>query len=159
MRVLLMHSSYLSGSSSGENRVVEDEARLLRDGGHEIELLAPRYNSERRTIVAALRAIWCRPIYAEVRERYGHIFKVGVVHAHNLFPCLSPAILRVPLPTVLTLHNFRLACLPATFLRDSRICEDCLGHPPWRGVVHGCYRESRSASSVIAASLTLHRAI
>ena len=31
MRVLLLHSQYLSGSASGENRVVEDELSLLRD--------------------------------------------------------------------------------------------------------------------------------
>lgn len=71
----------------------------------------------------------------------------------------SPAVLRTDLPTVMTLHNFRLACLPATFLRAGRICEDCLRHVPWRGVAHGCYRDSRPASSALATSLTLHRAI
>ena len=31
---------------------------------------------------------------------------------------------------VVTLHNYRLFCLPSTFLRDGRICEDCLGGFP-----------------------------
>ena len=80
-----------------------------------------------------------------------------IVHVHNLFPNLSPTVLRTSWPSVMTLHNFRLACLSANFLRNERICEDCLGRTPWRGVVHGCYRGSRAQSAVIATSLSLHR--
>jgi glycosyltransferase involved in cell wall biosynthesis len=82
-----------------------------------------------------------------------------VVHVHNLFPNLSPSVLRTGAPTLMTLHNFRLACLPATFLREGAICEDCLGRVPWPGVVHGCYRGSRAQSAIIATSLSVHRAI
>jgi hypothetical protein len=41
MRILILHSRYLSGSTSGENRVVEDEARLLREAGHDVLVWAP----------------------------------------------------------------------------------------------------------------------
>ena len=60
-------------------------------------------------------------------------------------------------PVVVTLHNYRLLCLPATFLRDGRACEDCLGKLPWRGVAHRCYRDSAAGSAALAASLGLHR--
>jgi glycosyltransferase involved in cell wall biosynthesis len=60
---------------------------------------------------------------------------------------------------VLTLHNFRLMCLPATFLRNGRICEDCLGRKPWPGVIHGCYRGSPLASVPYFASISLHQAL
>jgi hypothetical protein len=43
---------------------------------------------------------------------------------------------------VMTLHNYRFLCLPAMFIRDGRICEDCLGRTPWPGVLHACYRGS-----------------
>jgi glycosyltransferase involved in cell wall biosynthesis len=86
-----------------------------------------------------------------------------VVHGHNLFPMLSPAIVRAVrragVPFVLTLHNYRQMCLPATFLRDGRPCEVCLGHVPWRGVAYRCYRDSLPASAALASSLTLHRAL
>jgi glycosyltransferase involved in cell wall biosynthesis len=59
----------------------------------------------------------------------------------------------------MTLHNFRLACLAATMLRDGLPCQSCLGRPPWRGVAHGCYRDSRAASAVLAGSLRTHRAL
>jgi glycosyltransferase involved in cell wall biosynthesis len=81
------------------------------------------------------------------------------VHVHNLFPLLSPAVLRADVaPTVVTLHNYRLLCLPAVFLRDGQACEDCLGKLPWRGVVHRCYRGSAAGSAALATSLGVHRA-
>jgi glycosyltransferase involved in cell wall biosynthesis len=89
-------------------------------------------------------------------------FRPDVVHCHNLFPLLSPAVLRQAsseAPVVVTLHNYRLLCLPATFVRDGRSCEDCLGRVPWRGVLHGCYRGSRAASAPLGLSLALHRAV
>ena len=40
-RVLVLHSSYLSGAVSGENRVVQDEVRLLRERGHDVVAWTP----------------------------------------------------------------------------------------------------------------------
>ena len=88
---------------------------------------------------------------------------MDVVHVHNLFPLLSPAVLRAASDAgarvVVTLHNYRLLCLPATLLRDEAICESCVGHTPWRGVVHRCYRGSVSGSAALASSLALHRGL
>ena len=41
MRILILHSTYRSGPASGENRVVEDEARLLSDAGHQVDMFTP----------------------------------------------------------------------------------------------------------------------
>jgi glycosyltransferase involved in cell wall biosynthesis len=60
---------------------------------------------------------------------------------------------------VQTLHNYRLLCLQAMFLRNGQVCEDCLGRFPWRGVLHRCYRGSTPQSAVLAAMIGLHRAI
>lgn len=157
MRVHILHSRYLSGPSSGENRVVEDEDRLLRQAGHTVSSWTPSFDEETGSFAAAGRVIWSRTARRTVSHT-AHAEAVDVVHVHNVFPNLSPTVLRAGVPTLMTLHNFRLACLSATFRRDGRICEDCLGRLPWRGVVHGCYRGSRSQSAVLAASLGLHRA-
>jgi glycosyltransferase involved in cell wall biosynthesis len=61
------------------------------------------------------------------------------------------------IPIVQTMHNFRVACLDATFLRDGQVCEDCLGKTPWRGVVRRCYRGSAAQSAVMATMLMVHR--
>jgi glycosyltransferase involved in cell wall biosynthesis len=159
MRILVLHSRYASGASSGENRVVEDEVELLRGAGHDVHLWAPMPddNTPGSRFGLALSAVWSRAAVAQVR-RLAAEFRPDVVHVHNLFPMLSPAVLRsTRAPVVVTLHNYRLLCLPAVFLRDGRACEDCLGKFPWRGVVHRCYRESAAGSAALAASLGVHR--
>jgi glycosyltransferase involved in cell wall biosynthesis len=159
MRVLVLHSRYASGASSGENRVVEDEVELLRGAGHQVELWAPMPDDATMgsRVGLAVTAVWSRTAVAEVRRRAAE-FRPDVIHVHNLFPMLSPAVLRATgAPVVVTLHNYRLLCLPAVFLRDGRACEDCLGKVPWRGVVHRCYRGSAAGSAALAASLGVHR--
>jgi glycosyltransferase involved in cell wall biosynthesis len=162
MRILVLHSRYASGSISGENRVVEDEVRLLREAGHDVLAWLPSADSlrGRRLAGAAGSAVWSRRAVTAVRRLSG-AFTPDIIHCHNLFPLLSPAVIRAmaDTPVVMTLHNYRLLCLPATFLRDGLPCEHCLGHFPWGGVRHRCYRNSAAASGALAASLGLHRAI
>jgi glycosyltransferase involved in cell wall biosynthesis len=90
-------------------------------------------------------------------------FKPDLIHVHNTFPLISPSLYwaaaKHGVPVVQTLHNFRLFCLGALFLRENRVCEDCMGRAPWRGIVHGCYRESISQSAVLAGMLSLHRGL
>lgn len=86
-----------------------------------------------------------------------------LVHVHNFFPTASPSIYSAArsqgAAVVQTLHNYRLLCPNALFFRDGHVCEDCLGKfVPWPGVRHGCYRDSRAATAVTAAMLTVHRA-
>jgi glycosyltransferase involved in cell wall biosynthesis len=163
VKVLILHSWYRSGAASGENRVVEDEARLLSEAGHQVDVFAPRLGqpSGLRLLSAGLGMIWSRDAIAEVRRRIDR-GNPDIVHCHNLFPALSPAVLRAiewKIPVVATLHNYRLLCLPGTFLRDGRICEDCAGRLPWPGVLHRCYQGSFPASVALASSLMLHGAV
>jgi glycosyltransferase involved in cell wall biosynthesis len=60
-------------------------------------------------------------------------------------------------PVVQTLHNFRLFCAQAMFMRDGKVCEDCLGKLAWRGVLHGCYRGSKIQSAAVVSMQGLHR--
>jgi glycosyltransferase involved in cell wall biosynthesis len=161
LRILILHSRYLSGDASGENRVVEDECRLLQEGGHDVRLWQPSPTEVHGVglLRTSARAIWSRSAAQQVVDLVRE-HRSDVVHIHNLTPALSPAVIRgvaaEGIPVVVTLHNYRYMCLPATFLRDDRICEDCLGHIPWRGVYHRCYRGSALASGVMATAFTLH---
>jgi glycosyltransferase involved in cell wall biosynthesis len=164
VRVLILHSRYLSGAASGENRVVEDESRLLREGGHDVRVWAPEPDvrgplGEVRT---AASAVWGAAAARRVRAMVRRL-RAEIVHVHNLFPVLSPAVLRsargAGASVVVTLHNYRLLCLPANLLREGLVCEACVGRVPWRGVVHRCYRGSTAGSAVLASSLVLHRAV
>jgi glycosyltransferase involved in cell wall biosynthesis len=86
-----------------------------------------------------------------------------VVHVHNTFPSLSPAVFHAVgyrAARVLVLHNYRLYCAAAMLLRSGRVCTECLDRrsalPSLR---YGCYRGSRIATAPIAASVALHRAL
>ena len=158
MRIAVLHSQYLSGDLSGENRVVADEAALLEAAGHDVVTFTPSARADANPLVLARDAIWSSPSVQRVRRLIDE-FRPDVIHAHSLYPALSPAVLRTRVPTVMTLHNARLLCLPATLLRGGRPCELCIGRVPWRGIAYACYRDSRPASAVLASSLTLHRSV
>lgn len=163
MRILILHSRYASGSISGENRVVQDEARLLEDAGHDVCVWMPSTERLRglSTLAAGAGTVWSSRAVRATRELQ-HTFQPDIVHCHNLFPLVSPGALRTAstsCPVVVTLHNYRLLCLPATFVRGGGRCEACLGRSPWRGVVHRCYRGSAAASAALATSLSVHRTI
>lgn len=161
MNVLLLHNRYRQ--RGGEDEVVGSELSLLRARGHTVELffVDNRTLDARRAWVVGLQAIWAHPGYRAVRSR---VCEAGydVVHVHNFFPLLSPAVLvaaqSVGVPVVLTLHNYRLLCPNAVFFRKGHVCEDCLGKlVPWPGVLHRCYRSSRAATGAVAAMLVVHR--
>jgi glycosyltransferase involved in cell wall biosynthesis len=44
-------------------------------------------------------------------------------------------------------------------MREGRVCEDCVGHVPWRAARHACYRGSTAQSAVVAGMVQLHRAL
>src|SRR5207249_4630006 len=130
VRVLILHSRYLSGPASGENRVVEDESKLLADAGHDVRVWAPEpdISGGLGQVRAGASAVWSsratRTVSSMVRTG-----GVEVVHVHNVFPILSPAVLRAARSAVaaviMNLHNYRMMCLPGSFLRDGRLCEEC----------------------------------
>lgn len=162
MKVVVAHNAYqLKG---GEDAVMEAELALLRSQGHDVALFS-RHNDAIGSMSApslALQTIWSTAAAQEF-ETLLRTFKPDVVHVHNTFPLISPAIYwvadRMGVPVVQTLHNFRLLCPQAMFLRNGKVCEDCLGKLPWRGVLRGCYRESRIQTTVLAGMVTIHQAL
>lgn len=162
MRILIAHNAYQH--RGGEDMVVECEIALLRAHGHEVAEYR-RDNSEiigMSKPVLAANTLWSRRAVHEAGRLIAE-FHPDVIHAHNIFPLISPALYwtaeRAGVPVVQTLHNFRLMCLSAMFLRDGKVCEDCSGRLPWRGVARKCYRASAAQSAVLAGMLVLHRGL
>jgi glycosyltransferase involved in cell wall biosynthesis len=87
-------------------------------------------------------------------------FRPDIVHVHNFFPVLTPAIYDAGsrIPFIQTLHNYRLLCANALLFRENSPCEQCLGKSiPWPAVFHACYRGSRAGSAAVALMSTVHR--
>lgn len=161
-KILVVHNSYQW--RGGEDAVAEAEVALLRKHGHEVGTYT-RNNvaiDTMRRVKVAQQTLWSSRTVDDL-SRCIDTFNPDLIHVHNTFPLVSPSLFWVAakkgLPVVQTLHNFRLLCPQAMFLRNNQVCEDCLGTSPWRGVVRRCYRDSAAQSAVLVSMLTLHRAL
>ncbi len=140
------------------------EKALLEARGHEVELFSVNnsdFSGVLRTASVACGTIYSIKSRASV-EREVARFIPDVVHVHNFFPQLSPAVLYAcrafRVPVVQTLHNFRLLCPNALLYRKGKPCESCVGRSfAWPGVLHACYRDSHVGTAVVAAMLGVHR--
>ncbi len=165
MRVLLIHNSYGSTVPSGENAVFAAERKLLEDAGHEVHVFVAASDtlaqaSLVRKLGVGATVPWSARAYWAIRREITRL-RPAVAHVHNTFPMLSPAVLWAcraeGLATVMTLHNFRIACAPGLFFREGRVCEDCVTSGPLKAVKHACYRGSRAATLPLAASIMFHQ--
>jgi len=166
VKVLVVHNRYRSFTPSGENVVVEADIAALRERGVEV-ISYIRASDEIESWSATKRAsLGLLPIYSpaalhEIR-RLIRRERPDLLHLHNPFPLVSPAVVRVArkerVPVVQSVHNHRLVCVKGTYFRDGKVCRDCLGKPvPWPAVAHGCYQQSRLRSVPMATSLVVHR--
>jgi glycosyltransferase involved in cell wall biosynthesis len=167
MKVLLVHNRYRTSAPSGEDAAVRNEQRMLRTRGVEVFTFDACNDDINDSSLAAKTAIaantiWSRHSRAELRKMLRHV-RPDVVHVHNTFSMLSPSVYGAcraeRVPVVQTLHNFRLFCPGALFLRNGRPCEECLDRSLLQSVKHRCYRGSLAATATIASMLTLHRTI
>lgn len=156
MVILLLHNRYRQ--AGGEERAVAEQAALLREHGHRVEVLE-RSSDElggRRGQVRAAGALLRggvgeRHVGALVRE-----LGAEIVHAHNLHPLFGARALiqarAAGARTVLQLHNFRLVCAIGVAYRDGAVCHRCRGRNTLPGVRLRC-RGGLTESVVYAAAL------
>ena len=161
MRVLLVHNFYQI--AGGEDSVVREELAMLQHHGVEAELFSVS-NDDIEGSFAKLRTAAevvynpraRRILAAKIRQ-----FAPDVVHIHNFFPRLSPSVLDAcrdaGVPSVMTLHNFRILCPSAFLLADARDRERSLTEACWWTVPRKVYRDSYAATLAVAAMVEFHK--
>lgn len=165
MKIAIAHNRYRSDAPSGENLMVDAEMGLLTTAGHTVvpfvrdsdELAAGTGTRVR----AGLGTVYAREA-AIAFNKLCTVERPDVVHIHNVFPLISPYIIRIAkqrgIPVVQTVHNYRLTCVNGLHMRDGGRCDDCVGRRiPTPALVHGCYRGSRAQTVPMAASSVVHR--
>lgn len=163
LRILIVHNAYKI--SGGEDAVVSNELQLLRDAGHEV-FLYKKNNAELdsyslfQKLRLPFRAIYSRKTRREIRALIRE-HQIDLVHVHNTLLVISPSVYdaarSLGVPVVQTIHNYRLLCPNALFLREGQICQDCLSHGLRQSVKHACYRGSRSQTLIVSLMLAYHR--
>jgi len=156
MVILLLHNRYRQ--RGGEERSVAEQAALLREHGHRVEVLERSSaaldgpGGRARAARALLRG-------GEGEQEVGALVRrlgVEVVHAHNLHPLFGFRALQAARAagarTVLQLHNFRLVCAIAIAYRDGAVCHRCSGRNTLPGLRLRC-RGGLTESAVYAAGL------
>ncbi|WOZ39608.1 glycosyltransferase family 4 protein [Paenibacillus polymyxa] len=164
-KVLIIHNYYQQ--SGGEDKVVEQESAMLRSRGIETEHYYVHNDSIQSKGLAnmaklAVEAAWSFPEFKRIKELLLRV-KPDVVHVHNFFPVISPSVYhaceRLGVPVVQTLHNYRLICPAATFMRGNEVCEKCLHGTLLHSIRHGCYRGSQLQTIPVAAMIKFNELI
>lgn len=165
MRVLICHNDYRSRYPSGENHVVTAEVRALRAVGVEVtefrrssDDIASRASTLRDAATGWLRSPGAVGDFYQLQRAV----RPDVVHVHNVFPLISPWVVRVArdagVPVIQTVHNYRHTCVAGTHFRKDHHCSDCLHAAlPYPAVMHACYRGSRVQSAAMAVGQVVHR--
>jgi hypothetical protein len=123
-RILVVHNRYQQ--PGGEDAVVEAEVNLLRRRGHAVETYIRDNDelNEMSRLNALAENLWSRRTWSDV-AKLTRAFRPDVIHVHNTFAMVSSSVYwaaaRAVVPVVQTLHNFRLMCVQAMFLKDGKV--------------------------------------
>ena len=154
MRILQVHNQY--NKFGGEDVVAENECRILNAAGCSVTQVL--FNNKKLHFSNIFKN---SESYRTVEEAI-HSFRPDVLHAHNIFYQATPSVFeaakRNGVPTVLTLHNFRLLCTGSFFLKNGKNCTQCknLTFPYW-GVIHRCFQGSLSKNVALSCSIAAHK--
>jgi glycosyltransferase involved in cell wall biosynthesis len=165
MKIVVAHDHYRSSAPSGEDVVFRNERRLLESHGHTV-IAFERFNDDiddsgfGKRIRLARDGAWSRRTFDDLSRLLRNV-RPDLVHFHNTFPLISPsayaACRESGVPTVQTLHNYRLICAGALLTRNGRPCEDCVGTTLLPALRHRCYRRSYPATAAVVWMLASNR--
>lgn len=120
------------------------QGSLMTKIGHGLEII---YSRKARQSLAAL--------IDQVRP--------DVAHAHNVYHHISPAIFpllkKKGIPTVMTVHDLKLACPSYKMLAPDGVCERCKGGRIYNVLLHRCMKGSIALSGLVMVETAVHRAL
>jgi glycosyltransferase involved in cell wall biosynthesis len=156
LRILLAHSFYrLPG---GEDRYVHQQAELL-SRGHSVELLAKPNEQLSDTIGTAAKMLYSGRRKLEVARALNR-FSPDVVHVHNVYPSLGPAVhlatAEAGIPLVMTVHNYRMRCPNGVMFTEGSPCRRCQRGNYLNALTHHCF-PTKKQSIAYAGVLWPHR--
>ncbi|SEM27794.1 Glycosyltransferase Family 4 [Syntrophus gentianae] len=172
MKILFLNNYfYIRG---GSERVFFGEMDLMRNHGHEIAEFARRHSLDMPSkyshffpqdiVTDKISISWdavrtVKEIFYSVSARDGldkliSQFKPAIAHVHNMYGRLTTSVLDVlsqrRIPTLMTLHDYKVVCPSYRFMFENHICEDCKGARYYMAVKNHCHKNSFAASAMVA---------
>jgi glycosyltransferase involved in cell wall biosynthesis len=155
MRILHAYNQHRGGG--GADNSTRTTIDVQRRHGFDVEVYTRSSEDLPRNLRGRLLAA-SSVAYAptSVRE-FGRMldsFRPDVVHAHEVFPLVSPWILplctRREIPVVMTCVDYRMTCPIVTHLRGGELCTQCTGGREYWAVLRNC-RGNLPESVTVAA--------
>jgi glycosyltransferase involved in cell wall biosynthesis len=181
LRILQIHKFFYP--HAGSETALFHTRKLLFDHGHEVidfSMRHPRnvdspysrhFAPERDYVDPS------RPLSARARDALNSIYSVSarkslrglleqvrpdVVHMHLIYHQLSLSLIdeiaAQGIPSVMTLHDYKIGCPAYTLFRDGKPCELCVGGPVENALRHRCVKGSTAASLLATVEARLARA-
>lgn len=108
----------------------------------------------------AMKVIYSFESRNKMQKLLGNVHP-NIAHAHNVYHHISPSFFSLlqsyQIPTVLTLHDLKLACPAYKMLTHDGVCERCKAGAIWNVMLHKCVKNSRTLSSIIFVESAVHR--
>lgn len=156
LRVLIAHAAYRV--AGGEDRYVEQQLSLL-EPHHEVRLFGARNDELSGGPQTFARMTYARDLTGELEDAI-ESFRPDLVHLHNPYPALGPAVHvatdRKRVPLVQTVHNHRLRCPNGYMFTEGELCTRCEAGNYLNATLHRCF-PARSQAAAYATSLWTHR--
>ena len=161
VKVVVVHNYYQQ--AGGEDRVLAAEVALLKAHGHDVVLYT--VNNDNLTSLWQKVSVAFATFFSWRHYRRFQQFlrqhQPAIVHVHNYFPQLSPAIFyaakRMQIPVVHTLHNYRAICPSATLFDGKAVNLTSIRQGPFWAVPYRLYRQSWIGTWVLAGAIALHQ--
>lgn len=180
MRILQIHKFFYP--HAGAEAVFFHTRRLLQQHGHDVVDFAMEdrrnlpsdyttYFAPHRSYVDTARSVRSRvsdaatSVYSfSARRRLAALLadtRPDVAHMHIIYHQLTMSIVdelaRQRVPTVLTLHDYKIGCPAYVLYRDGHPCRLCTSGRVENVALHKCIKGSRSASLIAATEARLAR--
>ena len=159
------------------------KARLLEEKGHKVNFFSmvhpdnietpdtqyfvSRVDYENPGTFAEKAKAAARILYSiEARKNLARLIedeRPDIVHLHNIQHQISPSILhtlkKFNLPSVMTLHDYKVVCPVYTLFNKGELCEKCKGQKYFRCLFNKCSKNSFSKSFLMTLEMYIHHKI
>lgn len=156
----ILHNFYLQ--KGGEDQVVENEIRLLRNNNFMVYFLEFRNSS--KPLMQISNFVFSFFNFSSFLKciKWIKCNKIDVLHIHNWFYEASPSVIWAAwlckVPVIMTLHNFRLICPSGNLVHENAPFMSSLNTVfPWEAVRKGVYRNSIILTFILAFNVWINK--